>query len=298
MIFIADLLYRLILLMRPLPTTDSPHPILVVTISDTHDKIWPDIPDGDLLIHAGDLTNRGTVQGLQAQIEWLKSLPHPHKIVIAGNHDTYLDPRSRKTLLHFETEPELDWGNIHYLQHESVKLEFPKHGARSLRVYAAPHIPAEGHLDWAFTYPPSSDAWSDTVPNDVDILVTHGPPQWHLDCFGLGCKFLSREWWRVRPKLHVCGHIHTGRGYETVFWDDCQRSYELLCNRNQGVPFFHSLLSIFNWLHLLRMMWYGLKGILWSRVWGGKAESSVLVNTALSYQSTGELGNEPQVVLI
>lgn len=297
-IYMATLLYRATLFLRPLPTTDSWHPIQVVTISDTHDKIWPDIPSGDLLIHAGDLTNKGTVADLQKQIDWLKSLPHPHKIVIAGNHDTYLDPRSRKTLLHSETVPDLDWGGVRYLQHSSVELDFSKRGGRKLKIYAAPQIPAEGHPDWAFTYPRSTDAWTETVPNDIDILVTHGPPQFHLDIFGLGCQHLLNECWRIKPKLHVFGHAHSGAGYETVFWDESQRAYELLCRRCRGVGFWHSILSIFNWLHLMRMVLYGLKGIMWCQIWGGKDNPSAMINTSLSYQSTGLLGNEPQVALI
>lgn len=299
-VFLAKLLYRLILLLRPPAKTDSPHPIKVVTISDTHTNIWPNVPDGDLLIHAGDLTNQGTVQEIQTQIDWLKTLPHRHKVVIAGNHDTYLDPRPRKLLLHHETTPSLDWGDIHYLQHSSVRLEFAKRGARVLRIFGAPQIPTnEEHPDWAFTYPRYMDAWTETVPSNIDVLITHGPPAFHLDVLGLGCQHLLRECWRVKPKLHVFGHAHTGRGYETIRWDDFQKTYELLCERNSGATFFNSVLSIFNWLHILRLVFYGVRSIVWSRIWGGSDDdASVMINTALMYQSSGRLGNAPQVVMI
>lgn len=299
MIFVANLLYNFILWLQAPATTDSPHPIKIVTISDTHTNIWPDVPNGDLLIHAGDLSNSGTVQEIQVQIDWLKSLPHAHKTVIAGNHDTYLDPRSRKMLLHHESHPDLDWGDIHYLQHSSVRLEFPKRGARALRIYGAPQIPInEEHPDWAFTYPRYLDAWTETVPSNIDVLITHGPPAWHLDVFGLGCKHLLRECWRVKPKLHIFGHAHTGRGNEMVHWDDCQKTYELLCERNSQASFFSSVLSIFNWLHLFRLMFYGVRSVVWNRIWGGGDDASVLINTALMYQSSGKLGNEPQVAMI
>lgn len=81
------------------PLKPAHPPIRLVCIPDTHNLI-PDepIPLGDILIHAGDLTNTGTPTELQTQINWLHTLPHAHKILIAGNHDTHLDPRSRLTL--------------------------------------------------------------------------------------------------------------------------------------------------------------------------------------------------------
>jgi predicted phosphohydrolase len=58
----------------------------------------PPVPNGDVLIHAGDLTENSTLSELQAHIDWLSPLPHTHKVVITGNHDTYLDPQSRAAL--------------------------------------------------------------------------------------------------------------------------------------------------------------------------------------------------------
>jgi hypothetical protein len=66
-------------------------PIRVVCLSDTHNET-PHVPDGDILIHAGDLTQNGTFTELQAQLSWLAKLPHQYKIVIAGNYDLLLDP--------------------------------------------------------------------------------------------------------------------------------------------------------------------------------------------------------------
>ena len=65
------------------PDTNIKDPIRVVCISDTHDK-QPQLPEGDLLLHAGDLTGNGSYEALQAQIEWLNTQPHTHKVVIAG----------------------------------------------------------------------------------------------------------------------------------------------------------------------------------------------------------------------
>jgi predicted MPP superfamily phosphohydrolase len=154
-------------------------PIRVVCISDTH-TLTCDVPDGDLLIHAGDMTDSGNVEELQEAIDWLNSLPHRHKVAIAGNHDTYLDPRSRATLTEMEQSEKLDWGRIKYLQHETVELLFPQQGRR-LRVYGAPQIPKCGPATFAFQYNQEDDAWTGTIPRNIDVLVTHTPPKYHRD---------------------------------------------------------------------------------------------------------------------
>ena len=65
-----------------------PNPIKIVIISDTHNcHNALNIPDGDILIHAGDMTEYGTRAEIQEFDEWLGTLPHRHKLVIAGNHE-------------------------------------------------------------------------------------------------------------------------------------------------------------------------------------------------------------------
>ena len=66
-------------------------PITVVCISDTH-NLQPDLPDGDLLVHAGDLTSFGTFDELQSQLDWLNKQPHRYKIVIGGTCVVYQCP--------------------------------------------------------------------------------------------------------------------------------------------------------------------------------------------------------------
>jgi len=116
--------------------------VKVVCISDTHSNTTS-VPHGDVLIHAGDMTNSGTVQDIQAQIDWIASLPHKEKIIIAGNHDNYFDPKSRKTedrgkKLKIPT-------SIHYLENKSITLRFK--GGRKLNFYGAPGIPRIGGSD-------------------------------------------------------------------------------------------------------------------------------------------------------
>jgi hypothetical protein len=294
--FVTRRLYALLLYLRGpgyTPPRNQPS-IRVVCISDTHNK-KADIPDGDLLIHAGDLTNNGTLAEIQAQINWLRSLPHPEKVVIAGNHDSYFDPKTRRPE---DTGKKPDWGAIHYLERSAVTLAFPRRGGRKLHLYGAPEIPRIGGDSFAFEHDRETDVWSDTIPMETDVLVTHAPPKYHLDLpIAHGCKFLLQQTWKVRPILHVFGHIHSAYGKETAHWDESQDAYErLLARKHRGLV--ADMLDVIAWLQLMRMLLYGLQGVVWDRVWGGTNSGSLLVNASLSYKSTGKLGNAPQVVNI
>ena len=69
----------------PVQSSSPPEqPITVVAISDTH-NLQPDLPDGDLLLHGGDLTQRGSFEELQAQLDWLKGQKHHYKVIIGGS---------------------------------------------------------------------------------------------------------------------------------------------------------------------------------------------------------------------
>jgi hypothetical protein len=90
-------IYLIILWIRgkPVRPPKDKTPIKVVCLSDTHEGVVENIPDGDLLIHAGDLVNDGTALSIQKQIDWLASLPHRHKYLVTGNHDSWFDQNSR-----------------------------------------------------------------------------------------------------------------------------------------------------------------------------------------------------------
>ena len=293
--FIVSHIYHLTLLLRGPSFQPSPHPqrIRLVCISDTHSHKPSSIPSGDVLIHAGDLTNLGTVDEIQEHVDWLNSLEHKEKIVIAGNHDSWCDPRSRRKK---DDGKEVNWGNIHYLQHSSVTLTFPQHGDRPLDFYGAPQIPACGGDDFAFQYKRHEDAWSFTIPHSTNILISHTPPRHHLDLLaGLGCTHLLNEVWRVRPKVHIFGHVHAGYGRQNVFWDEGQKAYERVCMRaDSGI--LNDMIDVAAWIDAVRVVWHGLLGALWSRVWGGDGSGGLMVNAALAYRDTGRLGNKPQVV--
>ncbi|KAI9681514.1 MAG: hypothetical protein M1817_002798 [Caeruleum heppii] len=288
--FFARRIYRLSLHLRGAPYTVPPaqKSIRVVCLSDTH-RHTQEVPPGDLLIHAGDLTNAGTIAEIQAQLDWLNSLPHRKKVVIAGNHDSYFDPLSRKPEDRGSRGRGLDWGDIHYLEKSSITLDFPHHNGRTLNLHGAPQIPDLGDKDFAFQYPRHQDAWSHTIPPDTDVLITHTPPQFHLDLpAALGCKYLLQEMWRVRPLLHIFGHIHSAAGKQAVFWDETQAMYEGLCARtSRGLP---ELLEFGAWQAVLKLV----RNAQTSRI--GKRRGTWMINAALAYQSTGRLGNPVQSI--
>lgn len=181
----------------------------IVCVSDTHNQNTRiAVPDGDVLIHAGDMTMGGRTAEVRAALQWLASLPHRHKIVVAGNHDWL-----------FERNPigarELIPPSITYLQDASVTID-------GLVFYGSPWQPAFGN--WAFNLPRSGErlrrVWS-RIPDETDILVTHCPPLGVRDeCpdwisgapVSVGCGLLKRACERVKPELHVFGHIHEGYG--------------------------------------------------------------------------------------
>lgn len=214
LLYLARRLYSAHNIVPGRPISD---PITVVCVSDTHNS-QAELPDGDILIHAGDLTQSGTLKELQAALDWLRAQPHAHKIVIAGNHDTILDPSRDPG----EERARLDWGDMTYLCNESATIQCAN--GRRLLVYGSPLSPRHGN--WAFQYPRSEDVWAGAVPDGVDILVTHCPPRAHLDLLSLGCSHLIREIWRTRPRLHVFGHVHEGYGQEWVGFDGVHGAFE------------------------------------------------------------------------
>ncbi|MBT4329716.1 MAG: metallophosphoesterase [Gammaproteobacteria bacterium] len=173
----------------------------IVCFSDTHgyhEKV--EIPDGDILIHAGDFSRRGSTSEQEAFDVYLGGLPHTHKIVIAGNHDWSLEDVD---------DPESRFHNAAYLQDSSITID-------GVKFYGAPWQPE--FYNWAFNLPrgePLREKWSQ-IPNDTDVLITHGPPHGVLDRVSrgerVGCEDLLEAVQRVQPQLHVFGHIHEDYG--------------------------------------------------------------------------------------
>jgi hypothetical protein len=149
--WLAALLYRLLLALRGRPfRAPRRDPIRVVCLSDTHDQAPAAVPPGDLLIHCGDLTNPGTAADIQRQVDWLVRLPHRHKVLVAGNHDSWFDPAARKVICARGLEEEgavVDLKGLTYLENTAVTLEFD--GGRQLNLFGGPALPACGGDDFA-----------------------------------------------------------------------------------------------------------------------------------------------------
>ncbi|MDH3198719.1 MAG: metallophosphatase domain-containing protein [Candidatus Krumholzibacteria bacterium] len=201
----------------------------LVLLSDTHGRHGEvEIPNGDVLIHAGDFGAWfGTMEELEEFNDFLGQLPHAHKIVVAGNHDFCFERANadaRKALT-----------NAHYLQDESLEID-------GVKFYGSPWQPE--FLNLAFNLrrgEPLRRKW-EMVPPDTDVLITHGPPHGigdeTLDGLHVGCEELLLRVKQVKPRVHVFGHIHEGRGkYEiegTVF-------VNAVTNRAGRSPFLLSL---------------------------------------------------------
>lgn len=170
----------------------------LVFISDTHNlhkKIK--VPDGDILIHSGDATSMGHMHEIKEFNKWLGTLPHKHKIFVAGNHDWLFQkqPLVARSLI----------TNATYLEDEEINID-------GISIYGSPWQPY--FCNWAFNLPRGEalkEKW-DKIPEKVDILVTHGPPYSILDAnlYGenCGCEELHKRVFEVKPKIHAFGHIH------------------------------------------------------------------------------------------
>ncbi len=178
----------------------------LVCISDTHSlhhRIL-NVPDGDVLIHAGDCLGQGTLENIEELNEWLGTLPHRHKIVIAGNHDWA-----------FQETPELArqaLTNAIYLEDSGVE-------SQGVRFWGSPWTPT--FMDWAFMLECGQQLhkkWQ-LIPGDTDVLITHGPPKGIGDeanlgfkCQNVGCIDLLDRIQQLSLKAHIFGHIHEGYG--------------------------------------------------------------------------------------
>lgn len=194
----------------------------IICISDTHGSHSDlKVPDGDILIHSGDCTNDAGQANLRHFLGWMEKLPHKHKVLIAGNHDWAFEkwPDLARAMVK-EVSP-----SVTYLQDSACMIE-------GLNFWGSPVSPR--FFDWAFNRDRGEAIrrhW-DMIPDNTDVLVTHGPPwsvldksnNWNHatgkkwdDC--LGCRDLYEAIHRVMPSLHVFGHIHGSGGTHNFIHD-------------------------------------------------------------------------------
>lgn len=182
-------------------------------ISDLH-GFAPHLPGGDLLIVAGDHTARDTEKEYWDFWRWLCYQPYKKFIVISGNHDGYIEK-------HPEATKELGEA-ICYLCDSGTEFG-------GLKIWGTP---------WSLTFDginPKCTAFTgyeallkskyDLIPDDIDILISHGPPQgilddiekYHAQVEYTGSWELLYAMDRVKPKMLVTGHIHEN-GLQTLLY--------------------------------------------------------------------------------
>lgn len=202
--------------------------MIIDCIADLHGR-YPQLEGGDLLIVAGDLTARHTENEFALFDYWLKEQNYKTKIVIAGNHDGFLEDfgldymNTGKSYLAFG-EYLCDSGTEFEYQESSIgEISDQEHLIKThkLKIWGSP---------WSLTFDrinPKCAAFTgneadlkakfDLIPDDIDILVTHSPPHGcyldeKRDGTMLGSVALRDRCWDLKLQLHVFGHIHEGYG--------------------------------------------------------------------------------------
>jgi len=178
-------------------------------ISDTHTyHNLLEVPtDIDMVIFSGDCSNPKDPYNNEPEvrgfIDWYHSLKIPYKIFVAGNHDTSIENK-------FVTSEDFARGNIIYLENEDVIID-------GIKIFGSPYTPTFG-FGWSFNKDRTKldRIWRNIIDEDVDIVITHGPPRGTLDLSfdrvgnleRCGDKSLLNRVMEVNPKLCLFGHIH------------------------------------------------------------------------------------------
>lgn len=208
-------------------------------LSDTHNfdresaspcPLTQPLPKVDVVLHCGDLTSVGGIASYKKALRMLGQFEAELKLVIAGNHDLSLDgdywrshpregndPTEHDQALAIMTGDLAKAAGVTYL--EEGERTFMLQNGKTFKIFASPYQPE--FCDWAFAYSRDEGERRWNIPKDVDIVMTHGPPEGVLDLCGnghVGCKGLLEEVeWRT-PLMHCFGHIHEGYGVERKIW--------------------------------------------------------------------------------
>ncbi len=254
----------------------------ITHISDTHNKhkqLNGKLPGGDILIHSGDISSLGRKREVGGFIDWFNSIDnYTHKIFIAGNHDMSFD--SEKLMqskidyfdgkrsvwetegnTHIPSEGKPEWlndmlaidlaSNVFYLENSYVILD-------GIKMWGSPYSATFGY-GWAFNVDRGYDSaqmWNQ-IPEDTDIVITHGPIYGYNDKTAntnqnVGCEDLYHRLQEVKPHLHFAGHIHEAYGYGVIPYKDewgdiytfngcsCNLRYEVY---NQPITFDYNFLT-------------------------------------------------------
>ena len=156
----------------------------ILHLSDTHGlhQRIKDMPEADVIIHSGDISNNGTEEEVLDFLNWFIDLSYPHKIFVTGNHDLCLwDAEGIEGL------PD----NLHFLQDKSVTID--------------------GVNFFGLAY----NHFEKMIPASADIVITHEPPVMIQDeSAGIhwGNSPLRNLIFDIKPRYHLFGHAHNGYG--------------------------------------------------------------------------------------
>jgi calcineurin-like phosphoesterase family protein len=190
-----------------------------------------EIPQGDVLIHAGDISNRGGEKDVTEFIHWFQNLEgFDTKIFISGNHDFCFEkinlPHHKGDydwLRNLMVPENLSQSDVVYLEDNQCIIDSPEF-SRPIKFYGSPWQPE--FFNWAFNLPRMGEEllekWNN-IPTDIDVLITHGPPNgygdlvnnWRQPNTNVGCELLRNRIEEIKPILNVFGHIHEGYGVYT-----------------------------------------------------------------------------------
>lgn len=214
-----------------LPPKDNSS-IRIVLISDTHNQHDElDLPEGDILIHGGDFTIKGTMDEITNFTKWLEKQPFQHKIVVPGNHDILLDEEQYEVLSsHWHEVKESSKDAIEMLKnvcslgfHEIMEFEVRGY---VLRVFISPFQPRQPKSRHPMAFgkvrgKELKEKWKTLYDSkNIDIVLTHTPLHGVMDIsFGnkhIGDEELLKAVKKVKPSIHIFGHVHECRGIEKL----------------------------------------------------------------------------------
>ncbi|MFB6143958.1 MAG: metallophosphoesterase, partial [Candidatus Nanohaloarchaea archaeon] len=170
----------------------------LVAFSDTHGqhRLVYDVPEGDVLVFAGDMTEHGRIAEVEDFADWMGGLEHDLKVAVAGNHDYCFEDYRRG-----EAVEALEDNGIVYLENGSVDY-------RGVTFYGSPY--SNTFDEYVF------NEGFGNIPDRADVVITHGPPRGMLDELGdyghIGCEELKKALEGRDLEAHIFGHVHQQHG--------------------------------------------------------------------------------------
>lgn len=177
--------------------------MIIDCISDLH-GYYPDLEGGDLLIVAGDLTANDESDEYDRFSQWIQKQNYIKKVVIAGNHDSFIQICPEWTAL-----PDL---GFEYLCDSGTEF-------KGMKIWGSPWTLTPYCMTFTCDTEKELAAKWALIPPNTDILITHGPPYGladkTIDGRHVGSKSLQTQAFNLNLKLWVTGHIHAAYGIET-----------------------------------------------------------------------------------